>query len=234
MATTYIRSYEHENQAIVFRNIYGWMTMALLISALASLVSLKWIETSVTYSNFLLGGSGMWLLFGISIVLVLVLAGRLQRLSFGAATGLFITYAVVTGMALAPIFLIYTQTSIVYTFLITAGTFGAMSLYGFITKANLSTIGHLCAMALIGLILATVVNLFLKSDTMGYVLSYVGIVLFCGLTAYDTQKYKQLLKSYDSELTDEVRKLALLGAFELYLDFLNLFLYLLRVLGRRN
>jgi hypothetical protein len=209
------------------------MAMALLISALASLVSLKWMETSVAYCNFL-QGSGMWLLLGASIVLVLVLAGRLQRLSFGAATGLFITYAVITGMALTPIFLIYTRASIATTFLITAGTFGAMSIYGYVTKANLSTLGHLLTMALIGLIIATVVNFFIHSSTMGYILSYVGILLFCGLTAYDTQKYKQLLRSYDGVITDEVRKIALLGAFELYLDFINLFLYLLRVLGKRN
>jgi hypothetical protein len=176
----------------------------------------------------------MWLLLGASIVLVLVLAGRLQRLSFGAATGLFITYAVLTGMALTPIFLVYTRASIATTFLITAGTFGAMSLYGYVTKANLSTLGHLLTMALIGLIIATVVNFFIHSSTMGYILSYVGILLFCGLTAYDTQKYKQLLRSYDGVITDEVRKIALLGAFELYLDFINLFLYLLRVLGKRN
>jgi hypothetical protein len=209
------------------------MTMALVISALASLVSMKWIETSVAYQNFLLG-SGMWVLLGASIVLVLVLAGRLQSLSFGAATGLFITYAVLTGMALTPIFLIYTQTSIVATFLITAGTFGAMSIYGYVTKANLSTLGHLLTMALIGLILATVVNLFLHSSTMSYILSYVGILIFCGLTAYDTQKYKELLRSYDGVITDEVRKIALLGAFELYLDFINLFLYLLRIFGKRE
>jgi hypothetical protein len=198
------------------------MTMALVISALASLVSMKWIETSVAYQNFLLG-SGMWVLLGASIVLVLVLAGRLQSLSFGAATGLFITYAVLTGMALTPIFLIYTQTSIVATFLITAGTFGAMSVYGYVTKANLSTLGHLLTMALIGLILATVVNLFLHSSTMSYILSYVGILIFCGL-----------LRSYDGVITDEVRKIALLGAFELYLDFINLFLYLLRIFGKRE
>jgi hypothetical protein len=234
MATTYIRSYEHENQATVFRNIYGWMTMALVISALASMVSLRWIETSVTYQNFLFNGSGMWVLLGISIVLVLILAGRLQQLSFGAATGLFIAYACLTGVSLTPIFLIYTQESIVSTFLITAGAFGAMSLYGYTTKANLATLGHICMMALIGLIIATVVNLFLKSTTMSYVLSYVGILLFTGLTIYDTQKYKQILKQYDGEITDEVRKIALMGAFELYLDFINLFLYLLRVLGRRD
>jgi FtsH-binding integral membrane protein len=210
------------------------MTMALVISALAALVALKWIEASVAFQNFMLHGSGMWLLMGASIVLVLVLVGRLQRLSMGTATGLFITYAVLTGMALAPIFLVYTQASIVSTFLITAGTFGAMSLYGYVTKANLSTLGHLCSMVLIGLIIATVVNLFMRSSMVNYVLSYVGILLFCGLTAYDTQKYKELLKQYDNVLTDEAHKIALLGAFELYLDFINLFLYLLRVLGKRE
>lgn len=234
MATTYIRSYAHENQATVFRNMYGWMTMALVISALSSLVSLKWLESSVAYRQFLFSSYGMFIMAGISIVLVIVLAGRLQKLSFGTATGIFIAYSILNGLWLAPIFLIYTQSSIVSTLLITAGTFGATSVYGYITKANLAKIGQICIMALLGLIIATVVNFFMHSETMQYIISYAGVLIFCGLTAYDTQKYKKLIMEYEGEITDEVKKIALLGALELYLDFINLFLYLLRIFGKRR
>ncbi len=234
MATTYIRSYAHENQATVFRNMYGWMSMALVISALSSLVSLKWLESSVAYQQFLFSTGGMIIMMVVAIVLVVILAGRLQKLSFGAATGIFIAYSILNGLWLAPIFLVFTQTSIVSTLLITAGTFGAISLYGYITEANLAKIGQICIMALFGLIIATVVNYFMQSERMQYIISYAGVLIFCGLTAYDTQKYKKIIMGYEGEITDEVKKIALLGALELYLDFINLFLYLLRILGKRR
>lgn len=234
MATTYIRSYEHENQATVFRNMYGWMTMALVISALSSLVSWQLLESSVAYQHFMFGTLGTVILMGVSIVLVVVLAGRLHKLSFGAATGIFIAYSVLNGLWLSPIFLIYTQSSIVSTLLITAGTFGAMSLYGYISKSNLSSIGNICYMALLGLIIATVVNFFMHSEMMQYIISYAGVVVFCGLTVYDTQKYKKRIMEYEGEITDEVKKIALIGALELYLDFINLFLYLIRILGKKK
>ena len=234
MATTYIRSYAHENQVTVFRNMFGWMSMALVISALAALVSLKWLDSSVAYQNFLFGWNGMLTMVIASVVIVVLLAGRLHKLSFGMATGLFITYATLNGLWIAPVLLIYTATSVISTFLITAGTFAAMALYGSITDANLSKLGNICLMGLIGIIIASVVNFFIGSTVTQYVISYIAILVFCGLTAYDTWKYKKIIMGYDGEITDEIKKIALMGAFELYLDFINLFLYLLRIFGKKR
>lgn len=234
MATTYIRSYEHENQASVYRNIYGWMTMALVVTALASLVSAQWLESSVAYQTFYFQQGGMWMLLIAPIVLVFVLSGMIHKLSFPAATAIFAAYAILMGLSLSPLLLVYTQVSIATTFFISAGMFGAMAAYGYITKSNLSTWGHFLFMALIGLIIASVVNLFLHSEKMDYVVSFIGILIFSGLTAYDSQKFKQLLAGYEGEITDEVKKIALIGALQLYLDFINLFLYLLRIFGKRR
>ena len=135
---------------------------------------------------------------------------------------------------MAFIFLIYTMTSIATTFFVTAGTFGVMALYGYVTKKDLSRIGNICIMALIGLIIATVVNIFLKNTMMDLIISGIGILLFVGLTAYDSQKIKQLLTADDIEVNETTQKIALLGSITLYLDFINLFLYLLRFLGDRK
>ena len=147
---------------------------------------------------------------------------------------MFILYSLLTGVSLSTIFLAYTESSIATTFLITAGTFGTMSLVGFVTKKDLSKLGGILLMALIGLIIATVVNIFLVSDTLGWIINYVGVLIFVGLTAYDTQKIKQMMREYGTDINEQTQKMALMGSLSLYLDFINMFLYLLRIFGNRD
>jgi FtsH-binding integral membrane protein len=198
------------------------MFVGLMVSGIASLViaSHQVLMTTI-YANSLL-------FFGLIIAelaLVFFLSLRIQAMSFGTALVSFLVYAVLNGITLSSIFLLYTSTSVATTFLTTALVFGAMALYGYTTKRDLTTIGNLAVMALIGLILASVVNLFLNSSAVSYVLSYLSIVIFVGLTAYDTQKLKNLEGS---------ENLGILGALMLYLDFINIFLNLLRIMGRRK
>ena len=146
---------------------------------------------------------------------------------------IFITYAILNGITLSLLLLIYTEQSITTVFFITAGTFAVMSLWGYTTGADLSTMGKLCTMGLIGLILATIVNFFLNNGILMMILSYIGVIVFVGLTAYDTQKIKIML--YQAEEPDEeYQKLALMSALTLYLDFINLFIYILRIFGSRK
>ena len=151
-----------------------------------------------------------------------------------AATILFIVYSILNGVTMSMLFLIYTMSSIATTFFVTAGTFGAMALFGYATKKDLTRIGNLCIMGVIGLIIASLVNMFLHNSMMDLIISYVGVLLFVGLTAYDSQKIKQMLSGEDIEVNETTQKIALMGALTLYLDFINLFLYLLRILGDRK
>ena len=170
----------------------------------------------------------MFALFGVEILLVIAISGAINRLSSAAATALFFLFAVVNGLALSPIFIAYTATSIAKTFFITAGTFGAMSIYGYFTSNDLSKMGSILIMALFGLIIASIVNIFVGSDSLGWIISIVGVLIFVGLTAWDTQKIKNMAAM--SPAGSEGR-LATIGALSLYLDFINLFLYLLRFFG---
>ena len=155
-------------------------------------------------------------------------------MSFTSASLMLILDSLLTGVSLSTIFLAYTESSIATTFLITAGTFGTMSLVGFVTKKDLSKLGGILLMALIGLIIATVVNIFLVSDTLGWIINYVGVLIFVGLTAYDTQKIKQMVREYGTDINEQTQKMALMGSLSLYLDFINMFLYLLRIFGNRD
>lgn len=223
--------YSKTAQRALFRNVYVWMTMALAITGLVAMYMAK----SLTLLQMILGSSfGMWGLLIAEIGLVWYLSARIRQISFTTATVLFIIYSILNGATLSVIFLAYTASSIANTFFITAGTFAATGIYGYVTKKDLSSLGSLCIMGVIGLIIATVVNIFLASDTLTMVISYIGVALFVGLTAYDTQKIKRLLLSNDMEVNEETQKIALLGALTLYLDFINLFLYLLRILGDRK
>ncbi len=214
----------------LFRNVYLWMTMALCLTALTAY--------TVAGSESLLQAifSSRALFFGLIIgelVLVMVLAANIMCMSFLTATLLFIAYSVVNGATLSVIFLVYDLGSIGLTFLVTAGMFGAMSLYGFITGRDLSSWRNLLVMALVGVVIASLVNLFLRSEALMWIVTYIGILLFVGLTAYDTQRIKRMI--YSGAAVDEtMQKLALLGALSLYLDFINLFLYMLRLLGNRR
>ena len=212
----------------VMKRVYFKMTLGLLVSAFVAL----WCSDSPAYWHILGNNSwAIWVLLIIEIVLVIAITGSIRRLSSAAATGLFYLFAAVNGLALAPIFIVYTSHSIAVTFFVTAGTFAAMSIYGYFTSNDLSKMGSILFMALIGLIIASVVNLFLHSDTMMWIITYAGVLIFVGLTAWDTQQIKNMAIQMDSA---SAGKLATIGALNLYLDFINLFLYLLRIFGNRD
>lgn len=223
--------YEKSQQIALFRSVYLWMSMALVITGLSALV----VADSPALLSAIFNNRFVFyiLLFG-ELGLVWYMSARIHSMSFTAATSLFIFYSVLNGVTLSVIFLLYTLSSIASTFFIAAGTFAVMCLFGYLTKKDLSSIGNLCFMALIGLIIATVVNIFWQNETFYWIVSYAGVLIFVGLTAYDTQKIKRMLLSEGTEVNETTRKIALLGALNLYLDFINLFLYLLRVLGNRK
>lgn len=224
---------EKENIASVafpslMRKVYVWMTLALVITGFVAygVASSPGIITALV-SNKLL----FWGLFIAELALVWTVSARINRLSLTTATLLFILYSALNGATLSLILLVYTMQSIASVFFITAGTFAVMAAIGYFTKVDLSSLGKILMMALIGLIIATVVNAFLlKSGGFSLILSYVGVLIFVGLTAYDTQKIKQMLIMAD-DVNEETQKIALLGSLSLYLDFINLFLYLLRIFG---
>ena len=211
----------------VMKRVYFKMTLGLLVSAFISM----WCSDSQVYWSFMQSHSwAIWVLMLAEIGLVIAITGAIRRLSTAAATGLFYLFAAINGLALAPIFIVYTQHSIAVTFFVTAGTFAAMSIYGYFTSNDLSKMGSILVMALIGLIIASVVNIFL-SETMMWIITYAGVLIFVGLTAWDTQQIKNMAIQMDGASSG---KLATLGALTLYLDFINLFLYLLRIFGNRD
>ena len=214
----------------LMRKVYLWMTMALVITGLCA-----WgTATSPSMVQLVYGNrAAIWVLFIAELGLVFYTTARINRLSLTTATTLFILYSALNGVTLSSIFMVYAMTSIAKVFFITAGTFGVMALYGSVTKTDLSRFGNLFLMALFGLIIATLANLFIKSSGFDLILSYVGVVLFVGLTAWDSQQIKRAL-SMQAGMDESAQKVALLGALELYLDFINLFLYLLRIFGRSD
>lgn len=220
---------ELETRSLVAR-VYAWMFVALLITAgVAATIAATPAVTSVLLSNQILF---FGLLIG-ELLLVVALAGFIHRMSPATATLVFLGYSALNGVTLSLIFLAYTAGSIATTFVVTAGMFGVTSLYGYFTHTDLTRFGNLLLMALIGLVIASVVNIFLSSSALYWITTYAGVAIFVGLTAYDTQKIKELSQTVDEE-TGESRKTAILGALALYLDFINLFLMLLRLFGRRR
>ena len=175
----------------------------------------------------------MWGLVIAEFALVFGISAAINRLSLATATLMFVAYSVINGALLSSIFIIYTASSITSVFFITAATFAVMALIGYTTKTDLTSVGKLLFMALIGLVIATIVNVFIGSSTMTMICSYVGVLIFVGLTAYDSQKIKQMLQQAP-DAGEASQKLALLGALSLYLDFINLFIYLLRIFGDRR
>lgn len=217
--------------AKLMRSVYLWMVLALVITGLTA----AYVASSPAYISALVNNPVLF--YGVIIAelaLVFILSGRIHKMSFTSASLMFILYSLLTGVSLSTIFLAYTESSIATTFLITAGTFGTMSLVGFVTKKDLSKLGGILFMALIGLIIATLVNIFLVSDTLGWIINYVGVLIFVGLTAYDTQKIKQMVREYGTDINEQTQKMALMGSLSLYLDFINMFLYLLRIFGNRD
>jgi FtsH-binding integral membrane protein len=219
---------EAEQKRFIWR-VYRWMTVGLGLSGGVALFT----ASSEAMLNIVLQPFVMYGLLIAELIMVWSFSAVARRASAAVAAGLFLSYAAVNGLTLAIIFLIYTKTSIAQVFFVTTGTFAAMSLYGWATKRDLTSVGSFCMMGLIGVIIAGVVNIFVRSDMLGFMLSCAGVVVFVGLTAYDTQKIKEL-NIIGNEGTDEDTKEALHGALVLYLDFINLFLYLLRLLGKRR
>ena len=218
-------------QSSLMRSVYVWMTLALVITGLTAM----YVAKSMTLIQLMMENSlFFWGLLLAEVGVVVYLTARIHRMAFSTATVLFILYSLLNGVTLSVLFLVYTFSSIATTFFVTAGTFGAMALFGYVTRRDLSRIGSLCIMGVIGLIIASVVNFFLHNSMMDLVISCAGVLVFVGLTAYDAQKIKRLLMTEGMEVNETTQKIALLGAMTLYLDFINLFIYLLRLLGDRK
>lgn len=214
----------------LFKSVYMQMAAALSITGLVA----YFLSQSQDFWLFLANNTSLiWVVLIAQIVLVIWLSARFTRMSMTTATLLFILYSAMMGVTMSTIFMVYTMSSIASVFFITAGMFLVMSLLGYFTRMDLTRLGSVLFMALIGVIIASLVNIFLKSEMLYWVVSYVAVVVFVGLTAYDTQKIKQMLVEY-GEVDEMGYKLALFGALTLYLDFINLFLYLLRIFGDRR
>ena len=215
---------------VLMRKVYVWMTLALVITGFTAYgVATSPGILQAIYTNQIL----FWGMIIAESALVIGVSAAINRLSLTMATLMFILYSVINGALLSYIFLAYTASSIATVFFITAGTFGAMAFIGYTTKTDLTKMGKIVMMALIGLVIATIVNLFIKSSGFTMILSYIGVLVFVGLTAYDAQKIKQMLLQAP-DAGEGAQKMALLGALSLYLDFINLFIYLLRIFGKRE
>ena len=217
-------------QRRIITKVYGWMTAGLLVTAVSASLTL----TSGAILPLLLSSRWMFIgLIALQLGLVIWLSARVQSMTAITATLVFCGYSALTGVTLSTIFLLYTAESLASTFFVTAGTFGATAAFGALTKRDLSGMGGFMTMGLFGLIIASVVNMFLQNDTIYWLTTYVGILIFVGLTAYDMQKIKAMsLTVLDGGETEQ--KGAIIGALSLYLDFINLFLLMLRLLGRRK
>ena len=214
----------------LMRKVFVWMTLALAITGLTA----YGVATSPALLSLIFSSKVTF--FGLIIAefaLVFAISGAINRLSLSTATMLFILYSVINGATLSSIFFAFSVATISKVFFITAGTFGAMALVGYTTKTDLTSMGKLLFMALLGIIIASVVNMFVASSGLDLILSYVGVLVFVGLTAYDTQKIKQMCQAAP-DAGESAQKLALIGALSLYLDFINLFLYLLRIFGNNR
>lgn len=210
--------------------VYGWMTCGLLLTGFTAL-----LVPGTALQDFIF--SSKITFYGLIIAqlgVVFFLSGMVSRISGAMATTLFMLYSVLTGLTLSSVFIVYTSASIASTFFITAGTFGAMSVYGYTTKRDLTKLGSLMVMGLIGILLASIVNIFLKSAPLYWAITYIGVIVFVGLTAYDTQKLKAIGEEVSMDDRENYRRYSIMGALTLYLDFINLFLMLLRILGDRR
>lgn len=214
--------------SIYMRQVYMWMTAGLIITAAVA----WWVANTVAVRNAIFGSN--IILIGLIIIefgLVFVLAAAIHKISAGLATGLFILYSALTGATLSSIFMVYTSASITTAFMVAAGTFLAMSIYGTVTKRDLSGLGTFLFMGLIGIVIAMLVNVFLKNSMMTFIISCIGVLVFTGLTAYDTQKIRQFGMNAPIGDAAAIRRGAILGALTLYLDFINIFLMLLQLFG---
>ena len=214
------------------RSVYNWMAIGLGLTGVVAF----YVSNSETLLKLIFGNQIIF--FGLIIgelILVFTISARVHKMQASTATSLFVLYAALNGATISAIFLIYTKSSITSTFFICAATFIVSSIYGMVTKRDLTSMGQFMFMGLIGIVIASVVNLFVRSSGMSLIVSYIGVVVFVGLTAYDTQKLRTMALSQPDNLdSGTIRKGAILGALTLYLDFINLFLMLLRILGNRD
>ncbi|MEO1021775.1 MAG: Bax inhibitor-1/YccA family protein [Bacteroidota bacterium] len=217
-------------QASFINKVYGWMSLALVLTGfVAARTASSEAMTQLIFGNPVL----LYGLIFAELGLVIWMSAAINRISSNTAIGLFLLYSALNGLTLSFIFLVYTGASIATTFFVTALTFGVMSVYGYVTKRDLTSWGNLLFMALIGIIIGSIVNMFWQNSGFYWILTYLGVIVFVGLTAYDTQKIKEMSLGLDAN-SEEGRKGAILGALRLYLDFINLFLLLLRILGDRR
>ena len=214
------------------RSVYNWMAIGLGITGLVAF----YISNSETMLRLIFGNQLIF--FGLIIgelALVFSISARVHKMQASTATSLFMLYAALNGATLSAIFLVYTRSSITSTFFICAATFIAASIYGMVTKRDLTSVGQFLFMGLIGIVIASVVNLFIRSSGVSLIVSYIGVIVFVGLTAYDTQKLRTMALTQPAGIDGAtLRKGAILGALTLYLDFINLFLMLLRIMGSRE
>ena len=217
--------------ALCIANVYWWMTFALLITAVTAYM----VGTSRELLKiFVLNRGVFFFLALIELGLVFWISAGIRKMSASTATALFVLYSAVNGLTLSAIFAAYSMKALAVTFAVTAGTFGGTALVGTVIKKDLSRFGGILLMALIGLVIASLVNMFWANSTLERICTYAGVLIFVGLTAYDAQKIRLMYQEIDSSDSESVRKVAVLGALSLYLDFINLFLYLLRIFGRRD
>ncbi len=214
------------------QSVYNWMALGLGLTAVIALYA----ASSESLVRLVIANQLVFFSLIIAeLALVFILSSRIEKLQASTATGMFLLYSALNGLTLSFIFLIYTSSSVASVFFICAATFGACSVYGMTTKRDLTSIGGFMVMGLIGIIIASLVNLFIQSSAMQMIISYIGVIVFVGLTAYDTQKLKTMALTQPAGLDASViRKGAILGALTLYLDFINLFLMLLRIFGDRR
>ena len=222
---------EREVSTSFVLKVYNWMTMGLAVTALVALaIEMVIPDVRIVMLHYPII---FWGLLIMELVIVWGLSAAINKLPAVLAILTFLFYAALNGLTLSVIFLVYTSASIAYTFFITAAMFGATSLFGYITKIDLTRFVGFLLMGLIGLIIASVVNIFVASGALDWLISYIGVFIFVGLTAYDTQKIKNMSMNIDSA-SEEGNKASIMGALALYLDFINLFLFLLRIMGRRR
>ncbi|MFQ1016196.1 Bax inhibitor-1/YccA family protein [Gilliamella sp. BG7] len=209
-------------------HVYGWMTVGLLLTALVA-----WFASN-NYELLNVLYQGMWVLLIAEFALVFAISGLINRLSGSVATTLFMLYSVLNGCTFSIYFIVYTSSSIASVFFITAGMFAVLAFYGYTTKRDLSSFGRFLFMGLVGIVIASLVNIFMQSQPLMWAITYVGVFVFAGLTAYDTQKLKELGDQLSQDDPNMFRRFVILGALTLYLDFINLFIMLLRIFADRR
>jgi FtsH-binding integral membrane protein len=215
--------------AAFFNAVYAWMAAGLALTAVVS----WWVSTQPQIWQQLFRGPAILILIVAQLALVITISRAINKISAGVATALFMLYAALNGLMFSVLFLVFAKASLASAFVVSAGMFGAMSLYGFVTRTDLSRLGAILFMALIGLILASIVNIFWANSTLYWIITYAGVFIFVGLTAYDTQKLR-VIAVQTAGAPALAARLSVTGALTLYLDFINMFMFILRIMGNRR